>query len=115
MPFNAILFQLRLTWRLLKDPRVPLWKKAIPFLGLLYVISPIDFIPDVIIGLGQIDDLGLMFLSMRLFERSIPVDILEQHRAILEGRAPDNMVIMSDDYTVKSNGKTKTKRKAKSS
>jgi uncharacterized membrane protein YkvA (DUF1232 family) len=113
MPFQAILFQIRLTWRLLKDPRIPIWKKTIPFLGLLYVISPIDFIPDVIIGLGQLDDLGLMFLSMRLFEQSIPADILEFHRAVLAGRASDDdMVITTDDYSVKSNGKAK--RKAKS-
>jgi uncharacterized membrane protein YkvA (DUF1232 family) len=113
MPFQAILFQLRLTWRLLKDPRVPLWKKTIPFLGFLYVISPIDIIPDMIIGLGQIDDLGIIFLSLRLFEGSVPADIIEQHRAVLQGRAPDNLVITTDDYTVKSNGKAK--RKAKSS
>ncbi len=113
MPFQAILFQIRLTWRLLKDPRVPIWKKAIPFLGVLYVLSPIDLIPDMLIGLGQIDDLGLMLLSMRMFESSIPADILAQHRAVLEGRAPDNMVITTDDYSVKSNGQ-KAKRKAKS-
>jgi uncharacterized membrane protein YkvA (DUF1232 family) len=112
MPFQALLFQIKLTWRLLQDPRVPLWKKTIPFLGLLYVLSPIDIIPAVIVGLGQIDDLGLMFLSLRLFEGSIPSEILEQHRAILEGRAPDNIVITTDDYSVKSNGKAKRKPKS---
>ncbi len=114
MPFQAILLQIRLTWRLLQDPRVPLWKKAIPFAGILYILSPIDLIPDMIIGLGQIDDLGLMLLSMRLFEASMPEELLAEHRAVLEGRAPDNMVVTTDDYTVKSNGNAKRKRKAKS-
>jgi uncharacterized membrane protein YkvA (DUF1232 family) len=52
---------LRLTWRLLRDPKVaPFAKLALPILALVYLISPIDLIPDMILGLGQIDDLGII-------------------------------------------------------
>ncbi|MBL8120644.1 MAG: DUF1232 domain-containing protein, partial [Anaerolineae bacterium] len=65
---RAVMDQIRLTWRLLRDPRVPMITKLIPFLGLVYVVSPIDIIPDLIIGLGQLDDLGIILAGMRLFE-----------------------------------------------
>jgi uncharacterized membrane protein YkvA (DUF1232 family) len=54
---------LRLTWRMLRDPRVaPYAKVLLPVLALVYLISPIDFIPDMILGLGQVDDLGVIAL-----------------------------------------------------
>lgn len=32
---------------------------------LLYCISPIDLIPDFLIGPGQLDDLGVILLTLR--------------------------------------------------
>ncbi len=80
---KGIVFQLRLTWRLLRDDRVPLYLKAVPFLGLVYLISPIDFIPDLFVGLGQLDDIGIIFASLRLFEALTPKYLVEEHRAIM--------------------------------
>lgn len=38
-------------------------KRALPLiLGLLYVLSPFDLIPDVLIGLGWLDDLAVLAL-----------------------------------------------------
>ncbi|MFL5760373.1 MAG: YkvA family protein [Thermomicrobiales bacterium] len=52
---------LRFTWRMLRDPRVaPYAKVLLPILAFVYLVSPIDLIPDVILGLGQVDDLGVM-------------------------------------------------------
>ena len=83
---RALIDQIRLTWRLLRDPRVPIWAKAIPVIGLIYVLSPLDFIPDVIIGLGQLDDLAIVIGGMRLFAAVVPQDIVEQHRADIAGK-----------------------------
>jgi uncharacterized membrane protein YkvA (DUF1232 family) len=71
--------QFRLTWRLLWDPRVPVWSKLVPFFALLYIISPIDFVPDPILGLGQLDDLGVLLLGVKLFTELIPKEIILQH------------------------------------
>jgi uncharacterized membrane protein YkvA (DUF1232 family) len=98
--FQRFIYQFKLTLRLLKDRRVPIWKKVIPFVGFLYVLSPFDLIPDVLIGLGQLDDVGVILLSLRLFERSVDPMIVEQHRAVLDGRVPDGMVIDAADYTI---------------
>lgn len=90
---RVILDQIRLTWRLLRDPRVPLWTKVIPFVGLAYVISPLDLIPDVLIGLGQLDDLGIILGGMRLFEAVVPEYIVAEHRqAIARSHRPLEVV-----------------------
>lgn len=95
---RALIDQLRLTWALLRDPRVPIWAKVIPVLGLVYVLSPLDFIPDVLIGLGQLDDLAIVIGGMRLFAAVVPQDIVEQHRAEIAGKPLD--VIPGTGYKV---------------
>jgi uncharacterized membrane protein YkvA (DUF1232 family) len=64
--------QLRLGWRLLRDERVPALKFALPALLGLYVVSPLDPIPDFLLGLGQIDDLGVVMVGVLLVARVIP-------------------------------------------
>ncbi len=90
---KGLIQQVRLTYRLLRDPRVPLWAKAIPFLPLLYVISPLDFIPDFLPVIGQLDDLTLMILGMRLFEAVTPEYIAREHRdALARAEGPMEVV-----------------------
>jgi len=64
--------QLRLAWRLLRDERVSAIKFALPVLIGLYVLSPIDSIPDFFLGLGQIDDLGVVIAGVLILARVIP-------------------------------------------
>ena len=57
--------------RLLKDSRVPIAEKALFAAAIVYVISPLDFIPDVFPFIGQIDDLYVVALVLlRLVNRS---------------------------------------------
>ena len=39
--------------------------------ALAYIISPIDLIPDYIIGLGQIDDAVILGLSLYFLEKDL--------------------------------------------
>jgi len=39
--------------------------------ALVYIISPIDLIPDYIIGLGQIDDAAILGLSLYFLEKDL--------------------------------------------
>jgi uncharacterized membrane protein YkvA (DUF1232 family) len=60
-----------LLFRLLKDSRVPLAEKALFAAAIVYFISPIDFIPDVLPFFGQVDDIYLIALTLvRLVSRS---------------------------------------------
>lgn len=40
-------------------------------LTLAYVISPIDLIPDWIIGFGQLDDLAILAFGLHLLEKDL--------------------------------------------
>ena len=75
--------QLRLAWRLLRDERVSALKFALPALIGLYVLSPIDSIPDFFLGLGQIDDLGVIIAGVlilaRLIPRLAPGHVVDEH------------------------------------
>jgi uncharacterized membrane protein YkvA (DUF1232 family) len=68
-----------LCFRLLKDGRVPLAEKALFVAAIIYFISPLDFIPDVLPFIGQIDDLYLIALTLvRLVSRT-DERILREH------------------------------------
>lgn len=82
-----LLRTLQLVWRLLRDSRVPLFPKLILLAGAIYVISPIDLIPDVILGLGQLDDIGVALLSIALFIELCPRALVEEHRAAIAAEA----------------------------
>jgi uncharacterized membrane protein YkvA (DUF1232 family) len=65
--------------RLLKDPRVPLAEKALFVGAIVYVISPIDLIPDVLPFIGQVDDIYVVSLVlMRLINRTNE-DVVREH------------------------------------
>ena len=78
----------RVAWRLLWDGKVPMSAKIIPILTVLYILSPIDLIPDVVVGLGQLDDLAILLGGVQLFIAVSPKDVVERIRAEIEGRPP---------------------------
>ena len=76
----------KLAWRLLKDPRVSLaYKLIIPGLAGLYLLFPADLLPDFFPVLGQLDDLAVIALAVKLFIQLVPVEIVSQHR---DGQGP---------------------------
>jgi len=61
----------RLLGRLLTDSRVPTAEKALFVGAIIYVISPLDFIPDVFPFIGQVDDIYVVVLTLvRLINRT---------------------------------------------
>lgn len=78
---------LKLFWRLLQDRRVPLRPKLLLVFLLAYVLMPVDLLPDVLVGLGQIDDLVVLFLGLQAFVRLCPKEVVREHvRAIATGQ-----------------------------
>lgn len=91
---KKLYFEIRLTLRLMRDPRVPLWSKIIPVAAVAYVLLPIDFIPDFILIIGQLDDLTVLYTALRLFRRYAPPDVVEEHQRALEDQYPPEDVIV---------------------
>jgi uncharacterized membrane protein YkvA (DUF1232 family) len=77
----------RLVWRLLNDARVPFLPKLIIPAAFLYVVSPIDLIPDMILGLGQLDDVGIVVLAVALFIEFCPRVLVDEHRRAIAAMA----------------------------
>lgn len=94
---RSLLLQARLAFRLFREPRVPMVLKAVPVLALLYVISPIDFVPDFIPGLGQLDDLGIALAALELFVRLSPGGAHTFHREAITQRRRYSPMAPTDD------------------
>jgi len=83
---KALIFDIRLAWRLLREPRVPLLSKAAIPVAALYFVSPIDLLPDIIPVLGEMDDLVVAYGALRMFINLCPPAAEAFHRAALDAR-----------------------------
>jgi uncharacterized membrane protein YkvA (DUF1232 family) len=65
--------------RLLKDSRVPLAEKALVAGAIVYVISPIDLIPDFLPFIGQVDDVYVVALVLLRLVNRTDESVVRQH------------------------------------
>lgn len=78
--------------RLLREPAVPRLVKTLPILAGLYVVFPLDFVPDVLPVLGQLDDLSVLLIALEGFRRVCPTDAADFHKtSIAQGRKYEPM------------------------
>ncbi|MFN2251015.1 MAG: YkvA family protein [Anaerolineae bacterium] len=61
----------------MQDPQVPWATKLIPVLAIIYLLSPVDLIPDTIPLITQIDDLAVLLIAAKLFMELVPDDVDE--------------------------------------
>ncbi len=97
-----------LAGRLLFDRRVGGAAKLIPLVVIGYIISPVDFVPDIFLPFGLVDDLTAFLLGLQLFIRSVPPDVVREYReGTRQGRyeeAPrrhDAPQIIEGDYEIR--------------
>lgn len=62
--------------RLRKDPRVPRSAKIAVAIAGLWVISPIDLIPEFLPVIGPLDDVVVVALALRYAARRVPPEAL---------------------------------------
>ncbi|NUZ04221.1 YkvA family protein [Piscinibacter koreensis] len=77
----------RRLWFALRHPAAPRWLKAGAALIVLYVLSPIDLVPDALPIVGVVDDLVLVPLAIRWLLDRLPPDLA----AAVERRAGPRM------------------------
>ena len=79
---NLLMFlpnMISLCGRLLTDGRVPLAEKALFAGAVVYAVMPLDFIPDLLPFVGQIDDAYLISLTLlRLIGRT-DASVIREH------------------------------------
>ncbi len=78
--------ELLLVWAMLRDSRTPASAKLVALLAALYVISPIDVVPDVIPLLGWLDDGIVALMLFKFAQRLLPADLLASLKAKLDER-----------------------------
>ena len=70
----------RQLWFALRHPAAPGWLKWGAAGIALYVLSPIDLIPDVLPVIGLVDDLVLVPLAIRWLLQRLPPEIAQAAR-----------------------------------
>jgi len=71
--------QARLIYRLFLDPEVPIYIKLLPVAAVAYLLFPFDFLPDVIPGLGQLDDITILVVGAKMFIELAPQHIVDRY------------------------------------
>ena len=50
---------------------VSIWSILVFSIGIIYILSPIDIIPDFNLGIGQIDDAVVLLLCLNFLEKDL--------------------------------------------
>jgi uncharacterized membrane protein YkvA (DUF1232 family) len=71
----------RLLWFALRHPLAPRWlKPAVALMG-LYLLSPVDLLPDALPVLGLVDDLVLLPLALGFVVKRLPAALRADYAA----------------------------------
>ena len=62
--------------RLRRDPRVPRRAKIAVAFGALWVLAPVDLIPEFLPVIGPLDDVIVVAVALRYAARRVPRDVL---------------------------------------
>jgi uncharacterized membrane protein YkvA (DUF1232 family) len=65
----------RQLWAALRHPAAPGWLKLGAAMIVLYVLSPVDLLPDFLPGIGVVDDIVLVPLAIRWLLKRLPPEL----------------------------------------
>jgi len=71
----------QLLWFALRHPLAPRWLKPAVALMALYLLSPIDLLPDTLPLLGMVDDLVLLPLALGFVVKRLPAALRADYAA----------------------------------
>ena len=70
--------ELRLFWALFKDRRTPKISKILIVITVIYLVSPIDIIPDYIPFAGWVDDIIIVPILLYIATLFVPKDLVRE-------------------------------------
>lgn len=77
--FREVWQQARLVYYLLRDPEVPFYLKLLPFTAVIYLLWPIDLLPDLAPVLGQLDDVTALLVTSKVFIELAPPHLVARY------------------------------------
>jgi len=84
-----LILRVKLVWRLMTDRRVNFFLKLLPIASLVYLISPVDLFPGLILPIiGALDDAAVIWIGTSLFVNFCPDDVVQEHMNILQKVIP---------------------------
>ncbi len=101
--------RVKLLVRLIRDRRVSFWLKLIPLAGIVYLVSPIQLIPDLLLPvIGEVDDVAILYLTNALFVELAPKNVVREHvRALTadDDEKEQGEVVEADSVEIKNKPK----------
>jgi uncharacterized membrane protein YkvA (DUF1232 family) len=93
--------ELMMVWAMLRNPAAPALSKLVVLLAAVYIISPVDLIPDVIPILGWLDDGVIAMLLFKLAFKLLPKEMYDSLKAQFEkkGGKVDDAAFTTTDTT----------------
>ena len=96
--------EIMMVWAMLRNPGAPGISKIVALLAVVYIISPVDLVPDVIPILGWIDDGVVSILLFKLAFKLLPKEMYESLKAQFEKKGGK-----VDDVSFNKSNSTKAK------
>ena len=92
--------KLGVLWRAFLHPATPFYLKAIMVGVVVYLISPIDLVPDFFAVIGWVDDILLITFAVNWIMKRLPENTADQHNPTHRAyRGEFNDSDFSDDYS----------------
>jgi uncharacterized membrane protein YkvA (DUF1232 family) len=76
--------EIMMVWVMLRNPAAPGISKLVALLAAVYIISPVDLVPDVLPILGWLDDGVISILLFKLAFKLLPKEMYESLKAQFE-------------------------------
>jgi uncharacterized membrane protein YkvA (DUF1232 family) len=95
--------EIMMVWAMLRNPAAPGVAKLVALLAAVYIISPVDIVPDLIPILGWLDDGVVSILLFKLAFKLLPKEMYESLKAQFEkkGGKVDDAAFTKSNQTVK--------------
>jgi len=78
--------EIMMVFAMLRNPGAPAIAKLVALLAALYIISPVDLVPDVLPILGWIDDGIIAYVLFKIAFKLLPKDLYDSLKAQFEKR-----------------------------
>ena len=92
--------RLKLIGRLMGDRRVSFFLKLLPIASLVYLVSPVDLVPNMVLPvIGVLDDAAVVWLGTNLFVELCSPSVVKEHMDELQNNLDDTDDVIDAEST----------------